>query len=526
MRSLAFLVLLAGFLALATAKVQTFHQPHDFVAAALKNFQYSGPRWSGPRNCSNDGKGIWLGINDITIVGAGAAGMSLAAFAKDKNQKVFVIEKEADIGGYANTVYFQPPAPGYPAWLDIGVGISPNSSAANASGYGVWKLDTIAFANRFLALAAGAVVPLTNVFDVPRLFDFEHGIDYGLAPTAVSPDYEAAFARFYGTVMQYPFLNTGEWPDPIPAELTVSFTQWVTNNNFQILYSGLFYNLGIIGGFVDFDTTPALYVLANMPPSILDLFTRNGTIFTIFNGYFQLYDGIRNYIGRDNVLTSAKIRRVIRPPEALKNILPITLIIEVGGKLKVAQTWKLVIAHPQLLSDISYIDLDAREKDIFKHVSSYLYYAAAFNFTGGLLGQGQGIQVTNINPANAYGYPNWPGIASINRGLPYGPGGVFGCAKDPITNEAMEVVMQEQLSRMGPLIENPQISVYKPHEKFCPHFDFESIRASPNVYTRLENLQGYRSTFWIGALRNFANSGALWDQSFKFIEKYAQKLLR
>src|SRR5207253_644859 len=103
-------------------------------------------------------------------------------------------------------------------------------------------------------------------FDPVRAFDFEHGVDYGFPDSTPTPEYLEAFGRFFGDVAQYGFLNTGEWPDPLPARLTVSFTEFVNSNNYQPLYPGLFYSLGIIGGFVDFNNTPAIYVLANMPP--------------------------------------------------------------------------------------------------------------------------------------------------------------------------------------------------------------------------------------------------------------------
>lgn len=459
---------------------------------------------------------------DVCILGSGASGMSAAAFLKDIGKTVLVLENTNNVGGYCNTEYFPlPPGvpPGSPNWIDIGVGIFPNSTAANASGFGSWSLDTVAFATRFgSGYSDGFVIPFltTDFGGEPERVNLLTGQDLGPRP-APTPEYDAAFAQFFETVAQYPFLNEGDWPDPLPAELLVSFDQWVANNNFSILNQGLFLDLGIIGGTVDTSTTLAMYVLADMAPSVISFLFENYTVFEMYNGCDTIYQGIRNYIGSNNVWVNATTLTAIR----IEGNVPVTLIVKVNNTQKVVECGDLIVAYPQLLADIAYLILDPQEIAIFQNVKSYYYYGASFDFSGPYAEEGATFDLNNYNPNNANGYPTFPAITSLSRDFPYGPGGLFASAAVPITGAAMEAVISTQLRGLPvDLITNATLDQFANHEKFLPHFSYADVSSSPNVYTRLKTLQGHRNTYWIGALRNFANSAALWDMSYKFVQQY------
>lgn len=497
------------------------------LGRCIENFEYRGQPFQGLPNFAAFGSNVFDGVQDQCIVGSGASGMALAAFLKDLDQKVAVIEIDDVVGGYANTVHFTPPAPGLPSWVDIGASIFPNSTAANASGFGSWKLDTAAFVQRFAAgYAAGAVLPLTVVESSSELVDLAAGIDLGPSSAEPTPpSYEPTFLRFFETLLQYPWLNTGDWPDPLPAELLVPFPQWIATNNFELLYDSIFLGLGVSAGFGNLSAVLAITALSNMPPSILTYFTTNNTLFTVYNGVDQLYIGIANYLGTKNVLTNANILRVIRPLTS-ESSLPITLIIEVNNSLRTAFCKRLVVSHPQLLSNLNYLDLDQQEIDIFKYVSSYLYYTGAFTLSGGSL-VNEAFQLTNLNPANPpYSFPVMPAIVNLERSFPYGPGVVSTDAAQPITDNAMLAVMQTQLAAIPALMSGINVTVYKPHTSFCPHFPASVLAKSPNVYTDIARLQGHRNTYWIGATEWFANSGLCWNQAYQFPSKYPSLLVR
>jgi hypothetical protein len=54
---------------------------------------------------------------------------------------------------------------------------------------------------------------------------------------------------------------------------------------------------------------------------------------------------------------------------------------------------------------------------------------------------------------------------------------------------------------------------------FQPHFSAATLAAAA-PYGQLRQLQGWRSTYWIGALRNFAATHTLWSASKVFVDTY------
>ena len=63
------------------------------------NTKQSGQEVEPPRRVSRDQ--TWSDQADVIVVGAGIAGLSLAAFAVDQGLSVIVVEKAAKLGGTA-----------------------------------------------------------------------------------------------------------------------------------------------------------------------------------------------------------------------------------------------------------------------------------------------------------------------------------------------------------------------------------------------------------------------------------------
>jgi len=454
---------------------------------------------------------------DVCILGSGAAGMSAAAFLKDKDYNVIVFEKQSEIGGYCQTRFFDLPPfipPGSPNWIELGVIIFENSTTANANGNGNWALDTVAFANRFATgYANGFAIPIDLTgFGQMYNVSLTLGINYGPRNNTPTPEFQEAFFRLYTYLQQYPWINNAEWPDPIPSELLVPFSQFIEDNNFQILGPSFFRNSIFSGGVFDYDNTPAIYALGSVTPAILGFTFIPNSMFTMFNGCSQIYQGINNYIG--GVVTDAQIIRVKRKNNNIK------LDVIVDGVLKKYKCGKLIVAYPQLLEDIYYLDLDRCEINVFKNARNFYYYSSEISVNGPL-SVGQSFTIFNVNQNNTYGYPDLPADILVGRNLPYGPGYSFGGSINPISQDSMYAIMQGQLNNMPPdLLTNITITERAPHDKFLAHFTKESLLQSPNIYTRLKNLQGHRNTYWLGTLRNYADSAILWDQSYKFVQEY------
>lgn len=456
---------------------------------------------------------------DVCILGSGAAGMSSAVFLKDKGYNVVVLENQDRIGGYCQTEYFDLP-PGIPAgspnWIDLGVQVFDNSTTANDSGNGNWALDTAAFAQRFAAgYSNGSTIPIGisgygDIYNVSLAL----GLYYGIRNTTSGPEYADAFTRYYNYVKQFPWLNNAEWPDPIPSELLVPFSQFIVENNFTILGEGLFRDTLTAGGIFDFSQTPTIYALGSTTASILGLYVEEYSLFTMYNGCSTIYNGIQNYLN-GSVVTNARVLNADRSNRGV--VLSVLLNSTVN---QVYNCGKLIVAYPQTLPAVSMLNLDLQEFGVFKNTENFFYYTSEVDLEGPF-SFGVAFTIMNVNENNLYGYPNYPGVVMVTRDLPYGPGVAYGGSNNPISNQLQYSIMQAQLDNMpSSLLTNITITLEVPHNIYLAHFPYSVLAASPNIYTRLENLQGHLSTYWLGTLRNYADSAVLWDQSYKVINEH------
>lgn len=457
---------------------------------------------------------------DVCILGSGAAGMSSAAFLKDKGYNVVVLENQNRIGGYCQTEYFPLPLgipPGSPNWIDLGVTIFDNSTTANASGNGNWSLDTAGFAQRFAAgYSNGQAIPIgLSGFGAVYNASFNLGINYGLRNTTSSPEYQAAFMRYYNFVKQYPWLNNAEWPDPIPHELLIPFSQFIVENDFELLAEGLFRDTLVAGGILDYSQTTTLYAIGTITANILGLYLEPYSLFTMYNGCSTIYAGIQNYLGAGAVVTNAQVIN------AERNNRGVVLTARLNDTVnQIYNCHKLIVAYPQILPAISMLNLDATEFGIFKNAQNFYYYSSEVSVEGPL-SFGVSFTIMNVNENNQYGYPSYPGTIMCARDLPYGPAYAFCGSVNPIDQNLMYNIMQAQLDNIpASLLTNVTITLQVPHNVYLAHFTTDVLLERPNIYTRLANLQGHLSTYWLGNLRNYADSAVIWDQNYKFINEH------
>ena len=145
---------------------------------------------------------------DVCILGSGASGMFSLSELYKRGYTVQLFEKNADIGGYCNT-YPIPAPPGAPNWIDIGVQDFANTKLLNASGFGQWELDFVAWAQGFLPPGYVIIFDLTNPAAAPNyLVDMSTGqlIPVGTQSPAQLQAFAAAFQALFGIVTRYSWL--------------------------------------------------------------------------------------------------------------------------------------------------------------------------------------------------------------------------------------------------------------------------------------------------------------------------------
>lgn len=461
-------------------------------------------------------------VRDVVVLGSGASGMSAAVFLKDKNYDVLVLEKAPVIAGHCNTVYFTPPTPGQPGYIDLGVQIFTDTAFENASGMGQWNLDSRAFAQRFLP--AGGILPNNLPLSEQSnnwAADFALGIFLGAVPnTPPTPAFEAAFAAFYGILLSYPWLETASFPDPIPPQLLMPFGEFIYLNNLTAMGS-VFYGSLYIGGMGNFSTLTTLYALQNLRRGILALNSVQASGFTINNGCLAMYQGITTYLGQQNVVVGANVVSTERPNGRSNR--PTRLMVHVNGQYTLVKARHIIVSFPQLLSNMQFLDLSTDETALFSNVQVRDYYDIQVNISG-LSTQSPPTQpwwtLANIDALSPSTLPAFPTIMAMERAQNYGPGAAYAYDDTGLSTAQMTTVIQQTISRLNlPPYLNVTFVATNRHQ-FQPYFTTASLSQSPTPYTLFDRLQGARHTYYTGALRSFAESPNIWEKTFNLINQY------
>jgi len=192
---------------------------------------------------------------------------------------------------------------------------------------------------------------------------------------------------------------------------------------------------------------------------------------------------------------------------------------------------RVIMAAPQTPSNMAVFNLDQRESSAFADVLTRPFFYQFFN-----VGQGKQLSQSpfdfwNINfsvpidpPSSGilnqpfYNAP--PTIANVFRSLPYGPVLVNSWAEDPISKNEMHQVILDQLGRIPSNLADFTTAADIVYHVYNPYFPAEALRRTPNPYTILERLQGYRKTYYLGALLNYAESAKVWEHAYRVVNEY------
>lgn len=445
--------------------------------------------------------------------------MAAAVFLKDNNYSVLVFEKETNIGGHCNTYYFTPPKEGDVNFVDLGVQEFQDTDFDNAAGLGTWTLSSKAFVERF---AKSGIVPFNiTAQNAPTYgMDLNHGIPLGPNPLPVlppGPDFAAASEALFGYLSQYPWLNTADIPEQVPEDMLIPFSEFIAKYNLTALTDAFFIPILFHGGLGDFSKLTSLYALLNLSPSILALFnpqTSSAAGFSAAEGCADLYSGIEEYLGKENVIRNANTFRVNRDEDG-----KVTMMVKIDGAIAVGVTCSsLIIAFPETLESLRFMDLDYAEFEVFKHVATRNYYDFAANVSGPLADQP--FNFANVNVESSSSLPTSPSVIGAGRSLPYGPIAGLAFADHDVCFDEMETIIKAQMAEVPPYLFTAVVLVANKHV-FQPHFNAQAIK--DGVYNALTALQGHKHTYWLSALVGYADSTVLWQKAYTLVQTYFPK---
>jgi len=244
-------------------------------------------------------------------------------------------------------------------------------------------------------------------------------------------------------------------------------------------------------------------------------------------GCEQYYLGVSAYLG-NAVHVNATIIDVVRP------LLPFgkTIINAiVNNRLKVFFVDKLVVAIPETLSNLKFLDLDLRERAAFADVTTKNYWVFEAAVTGAITepsGTSNGFTVFSVDVLAADGQPPQPCMLGINRALPYGPVNGWAGSNYYISDSAMKNITAQNLAILASinttLISSASLApasdpVFIRHV-FSPFFPASSLAKSPTPFSVIANLQGHRNTYYIGALLSIPDSSKVWEFAYQIVNHY------
>jgi len=377
------------------------------------------------------------------VIGGGASGMAAAVFLKDNGYSVKVIEKKNKVGGHVNTLYFTPPAPGLANWLDIGVIGIANTSYLNEIGVGKWKVETDKFIQRFIG---NNVIPIQLYFPTATGVNFATGVSYGpVSVDTTSSEYQAAYNTFISFIDKYPWLSTSDFPDPIPAELLIPFTEFIEKYQLELLFPSLFYE----------DTTGFGLGELSKLPTLLPLFFASKVLLsdkslTAVGGWQSLYDQMELYLSRSNVYLNAEVTHIKRTPSRSRK--PVEIVFRQHKQKKIIKCKDVIISFPPTLENLSFMELSRRERTLFREVSTRYYYCYSASAQGQIASST--FTLANVDPTQPYNTPVYPAAINVYNYYGYGPSAGLAFSQTPISTKKMKTIVSKQLSNIPSSLAN------------------------------------------------------------------------
>jgi hypothetical protein len=453
--------------------------------------------------------------HDFCIWGAGAGGMSLAVFLKDRGyDDILVMDRAPIAGGSCNTLRY----PG--GWNDVGVQIYPDTAFANGLGFGPWDVDMVSLVKRF----AGDDAVIPNYYtDLPFFLGSlaTDGPCFPIGPPPPpTPEFLAQLGRFLALMnTTYRWMDTLDAvPDPIPLELTLPMSEWIVANGFELLTPSIFVPPLTLAGYGRLDNITAFDGLMQRTSTDMLYVTDSARWFSVRDGCQSIYEGMAAYLGADALLLNATVAS-IRRPECRCPHRPIEVRgFAEGSGAFVARCKRLVVAIPPTPANLAPLDVTRAESALFGSVSWRQYFTGRFDGVGGTLGDaGTGVALANADFADPYGVPAFPAQLNFIRQFGAGPFGGQTYSDGPLAparvlTEIFEPALRAAVA-CGLFDAAGNVSVI-PHE-FNPHWPAEKMRDPVAPFNQLDALQGERNTWWVGAQRYTANTMGIWNYNLR-----------
>ncbi|KAL8792807.1 MAG: hypothetical protein Q9195_004620 [Heterodermia aff. obscurata] len=418
---------------------------------------------------------------------------------RDLGKKVAVVESKGRLGGHTET-YTDPVSGGK---IDIGVMVWHNSD----------------FVRNYFA-RFDVPLALANLDTPPGVtgesVDFSTG---KVATDYVPANATAGLAAYAAQLAQYPYLvtNPGKLPQPVPADLLLSFGDFV--KKYPAVGDSVFIISRFVGGYGNILRLPMLNIFRSFTPGLLQSL-QLGFLTTARHDNSELYDKFTTELGKDGFLNSRVVATDRSQPGHVK------LIIKTPNGPKLFRAKKLVLTIPPVLNNLYGFDLDQNEISIFKEFKYKSYYAAVLNNSGvpdtlslGNVGASTPFNLPVLPAAYGISPSRVPGLKAIQIGANDGQYLTEQQALDVVTAEIKRLQAAGTIPKATPGQPAPSFSVFSSHTPFELYLEAKDVAAG--LYNRQFELQGKKNTWWTGAAFSTHDSSEIWEYTEGLIKDIA-----
>lgn len=457
------------------------------------------------------------GDHRIAIIGAGPAGLSAAYFLKKQGYRdVLVLEKLGRVGGMCRTITED--------YLSFDLG-------ANYLTPAYWETFRLAFRYRMKTYGERSPMAL-NLPDLATLPADKK--KYEIRSIWAAAREKSSFWELIRTALKYTWLRfklrriidrpgfrgIAEHP-----ELCVDFETWLDQNNLSPL-KRLFEIPITIMGYGYLHKIAAPYALKYM--SLLTFVPMMFKVFPLFSwipwprrfvhGYQRLWEAVAKDL---NVRLNICIKKIKR--DNGKVVIDFTYEQQVLDKIKTRDDQftfdHLIVACPLdgiKLKDL--LDQDEREEEAFRATQTYSYCLTSFNVQFSEIPWEQ--QLFATVPLTEIRTP-W----AITRQMKDSTLMQFYTRlelgdDDKVMEPKVTQEIKDLVDRLGGTIDHEEWSTYDRWPYF-QHVTAENMKEG--FYDKLENLQGYRNTYYSGGLMNFELVEQIIAYNRHLIGKYFSK---
>ncbi|KAK2924666.1 Amine oxidase [Fusarium oxysporum f. sp. vasinfectum] len=414
---------------------------------------------------------------DVVIIGGGSSGIHAAVNLKDGGLKVAVIEKDKQIGGHAQT-YINPVTK---RPTNIGVTLFENTKTVQK------------YIGR-LGVALAKNNPFSATTSTNKQYDFTLGIPIpaqSQAQAAATKEAQAAAMQAYAqnVLPKYPWIDQGYLiPNPVPQELLLPFGEFAAKNNFSAIL-------------------PIISQLNWYPGNITAIPHHLREFLVAASGDTRsIYEAAAKVLGDSIYLNSEVVS--VRRNAAGKGVV---VVFKRNGKTITLRARKLVVAIPQTRANTKMFDLCEKERKLITKFSAFGYVAGVAHIPG----LENGLQnVGALTPANIPLVPGNNGYFQTGSPDDFLIGTAFDNT-DYTLEDAKALVRKEltTLARVGgapaDAAEKCTFPMLEDHAPYYLHVTGHDI--AQGFYRDLIALEGYRNTYWTGAVFAGHNSGLIWN---------------